>query len=304
MMSEVVRETSIIWRAELSRALRSSRWLVLFLLYAVFTAMALLIVVGIARSVHTSMSSAAEGIDPDKVREAADATHRKLVETFFSNDPSLTDALLTLPLVLLVVFKTTLRFLPLFIGIMGFDIISGEIGPRSIRYLTVRARRSSVLFGKVLAQATLLALLMLVIDTALCGHARFSEEDFTTAHALGTLARFWLSSLAFALPYLALTGLCSTLFRQGSVSLVVNLLMLFGVWLLALIGEYFPLEGDPTLVAGVSPLAYLRYGSVWHYASQLLNPDPARFGPAVLAHLGFFALFMTLAWAVLRRRDV
>src|SRR5258707_878339 len=69
------------------------------------------------------------------------------------------DSLAAIPIVLLVVFKLTLRFLPLFIALMGFDQLAGEVGPKSIRYLVVRAKRSSMILGKLLSQVTLFDLL-------------------------------------------------------------------------------------------------------------------------------------------------
>ena len=49
---------------------------------------------------------------------------------------------------LLVVFKLTLCFVPLFIALMGFDQLAGEVGPKSIRYLVVRVKRSSIILGQ------------------------------------------------------------------------------------------------------------------------------------------------------------
>ena len=63
---------------------------------------------------------------------------------FVNKDPAMMEALSRVPVLVLVVFKMTLFFLPAYIVLMGFDQVSGEVGPRSIRYVTVRARRSSV----------------------------------------------------------------------------------------------------------------------------------------------------------------
>ncbi len=300
----------MIWTAELGRTLRSARVVVLLLLYAMFTVTALSVVHGIAKSITAQTDvQVAAGADPEAVQKLMDEAHKKFVSTFFADDDAMAEALLVIPLVLLVVFKTSLRFLPLFAGIMGFDQLSGEVGPRSIRYLTVRSRRSSVMLGKFFAQATLLAGLMLLVDVGLCLHARFTEPDFATGAMAMVLARFWVSAVVFSSAYLALTALCSALFRQPAVSLVFNLIVLFGFWLLALVGEFFRLEPDPKLpaeLAGqmVSKLAYLRYASVWHYSSDLLHPDLSHSGVAALAHLGFALFFLGLAYAVLRGRDL
>ena len=194
-----IREIAVIWSAEFWRTLRSSRVVVLLLLYVMFTVMALLVVRGLSRSITTQIDAQVaqmreSGADPAAIQEKLDEglkeARKKFVATFFSDDEAMTEALLVVPLLLLVVFKTTLRFLPLYTGIMGFDQISGEVGPRSIRYLTVRSRRSSVMFGKFLAQASILAILMFIIDLGLCLYGRLSQQDFTTGSMLMTLGKF------------------------------------------------------------------------------------------------------------------
>ncbi len=159
------------------------------MLYVMFTLMALLVVRGIAKAITDDVNAKVEaaGADPESVQQGLVEIRKKFITTFFSDDEAMTDALLVIPLVLLVVFKITLRFLPLYTGVMGFDQISGEVGPKSIRFLTVRSRRSSVLYGKFLAQATILAILMLIIDVGLCLYAKFTDPDFTTANMLATL---------------------------------------------------------------------------------------------------------------------
>ncbi|MHB8876095.1 MAG: ABC transporter permease [Myxococcaceae bacterium] len=299
----------MIWGAELARTVRSSRAVVLLLLYLMFTLMAFVVFNGIARSFTAQLEARAQGVDPEAMSKARKEIRSQIVTTFFADDEAMAEALAVIPLVLLLVFKISLRFLPLFASIMGFDQISGEVGPRSIRYLTVRSRRSSVMFGKFLAQATILAVLMLLIDAGLCIYARFSEPDFTTSSMLLTLARFWLSAVVFSLAYLALTTLCSALFRQPPVSLVFNIIVLFVIWLMAFIGEFFRLEPDPRLPPElasqmVSKVAYLRYGSLWHYSSDLLHPQLSHFGVAGLAHMGFALLFLGGAYLVLRGRDL
>jgi ABC-2 type transport system permease protein len=72
-------------------------------------------------------------------------------------------------------------FLPVYIALMGFDQVSGEVGPRSIRYLTVRARRSSLLLGKFLSQATVLLGLVLIIVPGHLRLRRLHHADFAPA---------------------------------------------------------------------------------------------------------------------------
>jgi ABC-type transport system involved in multi-copper enzyme maturation permease subunit len=211
------------------------------------------------------------------------------------NDTAMAEALAQVPLVVLVVFKVTLFFLPAYVALMGFDQISGEVGPRSIRYLTVRARRSSLLLGKFLSQASLLLGLVLLIDLAIFLYAKVTNPDFTFwALALGLL-KYWVAALVFSLAYLALTTFCSAIFRSPAVSLVFNFILLLTFWLMDTVGRAFEDQ---------SAVEYLRFLSPSYYSANLLHPDVAKFGVSGAAYVVFAMIFLGGAYAVLRARDL
>src|SRR5690606_38782883 len=130
----------------------------------------------------------------------------------------------------------------------------------------VRARRSSILFGKFLSQAALLIGLVLAIDLGIFVVARMVDPGFTVAQMVPALLRLWTAAIVYSLAYLALTTLCSSLFRTPAVSLVVNFAALFGFWLLHVVGGF--LEGPGRALRHLSPSAH---------ADGLLNPALAAF---------------------------
>src|SRR5581483_5056717 len=97
-------------------------------------------------------------------------------------------------------------------------------------------------------------------------------------------------------------------FRQPAVSLVLNIIALFVIWFVALIGDAYRLPGQSAASMSLSSLkpesviGYIRYTSVWHFSSDLIHPAWQRFGAAGLAHLGFAMLFLGAAYLVLRAR--
>ncbi|HTE17666.1 MAG TPA: ABC transporter permease subunit, partial [Armatimonadota bacterium] len=171
----------MIWGSETRRAVRSGRVVVLLGLYSMFSILVLLIVGAIANAIRDQVT--ARLAETGNGEAAATAISAEMKKSFLGalagNDAAMLEALSQVPLVVLVVFKVTLFFLPAYIALMGFDQISGEVGPRSIRYLTVRARRSSLLMGKFLVQATLLVGLVLIIDLGIFIYAAFTNPDFT-----------------------------------------------------------------------------------------------------------------------------
>ncbi len=287
----------MIWEAELRRALKSGRAIVLLGLYSMFSALVLLIVGFVTRELQSQVNAklAESGADAEVATRAAEEMHRGVLGFLASNDPAMMEALAKVPIVVLVVFKITLFFLPAYIALMGFDQVSGEVGPRSMRYLTVRARRSSVLLGKFLSQATLLVGLVLVIDLAIFIYARIINADFAFADLVLNLLKFWCATIVFSLAYISLTTLCSSLFRTPAVSLVFNFSLLFVFWLMDSVGR---------AVSDESPVRFLRYLSPSYYSVNLLHPRLAEFAISGAAYAAFAAAFLFGAYGVLRTRDL
>ncbi|WP_342374331.1 ABC transporter permease [Myxococcus stipitatus] len=292
-----LKETLVIWSAELRRALRSGRAVVLLGLYSMFSALVLLVVGWITREIRNAVNQqlANAGADTDAPARVAEEMRKGMLGFLSSNDTAMIEALAQVPLEVLLVFKVTLFFLPAYVALMGFDQISGEVGPRSMRYLTVRARRSSVLLGKFLSQASLLVGLVLVIDLAIFVYARIANPDFGFAAMGLNLIKFWLAAIVFSLSYVALTTLCSSLFRSPPVSLVFNFILLFIFWLVDTVGR---------AVSEESALRGLRYLSPSHYATDLLHPQLTQFGISGAAYAGFATIFLLGAYGALRARDL
>ncbi len=292
-----LKETLVIWSAELRRAVRSGRAVVLLGLYSMFSALVLLVVGWLASQVREAVNKQLEtaGAGADASAQVGEEMRKGVLGFLTSNDSAMMEALAQVPLEVLVVFKITLFFLPAYVVLMGFDQISGEVGPRSMRYLTVRARRSSVLLGKFLSQATLLLGLVLIIDLAIFVYARIANPDFGFADVVLNLLKFWLAAIVFSLAYVSLTTLCSALFRSPAVSLVFNFILLFIFWLMDTIGRASGEDGV---------LRWLRYLSPSYYAGNLLHPRLAEFAASGAAYAGFATIFLLGAYAVLRARDL
>lgn len=306
---EDLKEIGAIWRGETTRALKTGRVLVLLVLFLLFVGLALMGVGLLSSQVVSGAMKVAPGADPEQVRQGLLGAKKQFLATFFTDDERLLDSLAQLPLVLLVVFKLTLRFVPLFIALMGFDQVAGEVGPKSIRYLIVRVKRNSIILGKFLSQATIFTLLLTVCTLAMVLVAKILTPEFTAGDMTVWTLKLIGSSIVLALAYLSLTALCSALVRQGAVALVLNIIGLFLIWFLALVGEYFRFPGDVAsgtieMMRAESYWAYLRYASVWHFGQDLLHPDWKIFFSAAVMHLGFAATFLGLAQLAMKRRDL
>jgi len=257
-------EIVVIWSAECRRTLRSSRVVALLGLYSLFSLLIFLAAVFL-RSLVQQLAEA--GMVPP------------------SED---------LPLSVRGVYYLSLFFLPLYIALMGFDQVSGEVGPRSIRYLTVRSRRSSVVLGKLFAQATVLLGLVLVLDLGLCVYAAVTTPGFGFAFFMRYLVHFWVASMLFSFTFLSLTSLCSSITTSPAVSLILNLtVLLFSLilWMTALAEQ-------------TNPLRNARYLSPLRYSLGLLSPETAQVATSAAAYVVFSVIFLGGALAALRTRDL
>lgn len=300
-------EIGAVWRAETRRAGRSARGLALMVLFLFAEALTL----GVGGCINVSANKqfdeivAGQGAQPDAVKQELTKRKRELLKAVTRNSDATVDLIAEVPLVLLFVFFATTFFVPLLIALMGFDQISAEVGPKSIRYLVVRAQRSSVLFGKYLSQLTVLALLMLVCVAAMVGVTKWLNADFDWLTAGKWLFRLWVASMVIGAAYAALTTLCSSVTRAGPLSLFLNIIVLFVFWFVGLVSNIWSLPGSPGLLGQEeSPLAYVRYLIPSQFESQMLSPAPLEFASGIVAFAGFALLFLGLARMALDWRDV
>lgn len=307
-----IQEIKEIWRGEVTRALKGGRVIVLLILFLLFTALALTIVGFINHQLNAQVDQAvASGqVDAKAAADQAVSGRKKFLSTFFTDDDHLLDWLSSMPLVLFVVFKLTMVFSPLFIALMSFDQISGEIGPKSIRYLVVRVKRSSILLGKFAAQATIASGLLVLCTAMMVVVAKVLNDDFAASAAILIGLKLAAVLVVFSLAYLGLSSLCSAVTRQSGVSLVLNVILLFVVWSMSFLGNVVRLPGEEAAFGSLASLkteswfGYMRYGSVWNFGQDLLHPVAARFLSAGMVHLGFALLFLGLAHLALRQRDL
>lgn len=298
---EGLREIGTIWQGELRRAVRSPRTLVLVLLYVFFSAAVLVALSFLVSSAAGAAS--AQGLAEENQATAALQAKALLLRGLFGDDPGLIESLAKIPILIPLLFKITLFFLPAYSALMGFDQLSSEIESRSIRYLAVRARRSSILFGKFTAQATILVTLILVVDALVFAYARIANPEFDLTLLAPALLRFWLAAFVFSLAYVALTSLCSSLFSLPAVSLIFNLMALFAFWIIEVIGRW--IAGFNASAGEPEPfISKIRWISPSAYSDALLHPAAGTFFLAVLAFAVFAAVFLAAGYGVLRRRDV
>jgi ABC-2 type transport system permease protein len=282
-------ETLSVTRTELLRTLRNARVLVLLLLFATSTAL-----IGLILGLLT------RGLDAQGP-EAAAAASAGILGFLVGEDGAAFQRLSELPLLVPLVFRADLFFLPLFIALLGYDQLSAETATGSVRYLAVRARRGSILAGKFLAQAVVMAMLLALVVGGLFVAGAGLRPGLEPLSYAAAAARFWAGGAVLAFGYLALTALSSALTSSPGSSLLLNVGALFGFWVLHAVGGRAALVHQ--MGGSASWTEDLRWLSPSAYASGVLGSTPALLTSAV-AYGVFGAVFLGVAWAVFRARDV
>jgi ABC-2 type transport system permease protein len=276
-------------RTELLRTLRNARVLVLLLLFGTSTALVGLLVGLITRGLGSQ--------DP----EAAAAASAGILGFLVGGDGAAFQRLSELPLLVPVVFRITLFFVPLFIALLGYDQLSAEVSTGSVRYLAVRTRRGSILAGKFLAQAVVMGVLLALVLVGLFAAGAGLRPGLDPVAYGAAAARFWVGGAALVSCYLALTTLASAATSAPGGSLLLNVGALIGFWLLDAVGGRAALlhhMGGPA-----SWTEALRWLSPSAYASGVLGSSSALVTSAV-AYGVFGAVFFAAAFAVFRARDL
>ena len=292
-------DIAVIWRGELGRAIRSG-WAIALVILFLFGEGLLLMVVGFLTRGVGQMSGGGGAMPLEQ--------KKNLLSLFTNNSEATIEAIARLPLVLLVAFSATTLLAPMLIALMGFDQLAGEIRPRSMRYLIVRVRRTSIVLGKYLTQLTVLAGILVLCTVAMVGTAKGLNVDFSWTDTLKWGGKLVVAMLVIGVAYAALTTLCSAAASSGALALFVNIIVLFVFWFISVVGNRVRLPGAPA--EGLESLkeesvwGYIRYLVPSEFEHHLLSPDPMEYGTGLLAYAGFALVFLGLAKLVMSRRDL
>jgi ABC-type transport system involved in multi-copper enzyme maturation permease subunit len=298
---QTFKDTLTVFGAELRRALKSPRVLLVLLLYVAFSAGVVLLTGYLARQAQTQFEAQGQGTEGLQSPKAA------LVAMLF--DRALVESLLELPAVLLVVFKLGLLFLPAYIAVLGFDSVSAELQTRSLRYLAVRTSRTALALGKALALAAVVLLLVTAVHLGAFGYALSSVPEFSFGEAVRTWVRFWGTTALVGVGMAAFTILCSTASRSPALSLTLNFAALLGFGAIGIFGggaRVVRMLQEQMTHQAMAVSWQERIGllapSTW--SSELLYPDVTRALTGALVLLLFALASAAGAVAVLRTRDL
>jgi len=130
------------------------------------------------------------------------------------------------PTRLVLFFFIAVWLTPLLVAVVGFDGISVDLQHRSVRYWTIRTRRSSFYVGKYLGLWATVATMTFVMH-AIVWLVMIGRVDATASDTLAWGVRFWLVSLPITGAWCAISTLIGSFFRTPMVGLLLTCAVFF-----------------------------------------------------------------------------
>jgi ABC-type transport system involved in multi-copper enzyme maturation permease subunit len=278
---------------EMRRSVRSAKGIVLgvvTLLGAVVTSVLLTTLEGAGRQ--------ATGLSRQEFSEL----QRQAIEQQTGN-AALAAQAASMPISLRAFLTVTIWLAPLLIALLGFDAVSGELQHRSVRFWTVRTRRTSYFAGKLLGLWGLVALVTLVIQT-IAGTVALAKGYVTVGELFSWGLRFWLVAVVIAGAWASIAIFISSIFRTPVVALLTTFATFFVLWVFGMAGEYSRARTSFEQHALDTSMRWYEYLYPNAYQSLLLgeNGHDVWRGAAVL--LGFIAFAAAGGAALFDRRDL
>ncbi len=293
---ETMHDILIIAREDLRQTFRSTKAVLLLGIYALLSLLTGALVILISRTAAVQIETATEGVElPPELagagsRELQEEITRQVLEVFV-DDPALASYLAGIPLVILFFFWANRTFLPWLAALIGFDALGRDIESGTVRYLTLRTRRSSLVLGRFFANAILLGLLTAATHLLIFGFGILWIDEFPGMSAAGQLFRFWLLVLPVGTAWLAFMLLVSALVRPYP-ALLVGIVALLGTVMAGWLTNFW---------GAIEPLRWMLPRV---YGGYLLSPNVQE----QLIGVGVFTLatvvFVIAALLTLERRDV
>jgi len=275
-----------IARFDLETALRTRRlvlWIALYLLVALVTAMVLVKIETTVGSQIATLRSLAQTAATGTDEEA-----NKFLQglSFLTGgDTEIALRMIRMPLIVTGFFWSILTFVPGLILLTSHDMINSEVRNRSTRFVLLRTTRTSLLLGKTISHLSLALASTLLANLLVLVYAWLRLPDLPVLQTSWLLTRFFALGIPYALCWIGLTALVSTLQDSGPRSLVTLTVLMVAFQVLSL---------NPD-VGFLSPLSH-RLG--------LWSGEFLKVGASVGIYLLFAGLFWSGAWLRFTRRDL
>ena len=298
-------EIALVAGRELRKSIRSIKGIILGILTLLGSVLAVLICIALESGVRKDLGATST----DAFR---DLYEQGMVKS--GTDPAVAHYVAHMPISLIAFLKVLVWIGPLLVAILGFDVVSGDVQHRTIRYWTVRSRRWSYLLGKFFGLWGIVAIVtasLLVISTiAISIRGYITIGDFFTWGI-----RCWLISAAIAGAWTAVATFISSRFKTPLFALLTICGAFFCMWMAGVIGTTVRWisaisvaskgpHGAETARAVAANIHWYEYLNPNGYDDLLLSPKPLHVAAGIGACAVYMIVFVGLASALFAKKDV
>ena len=265
-------EIRLVTARELRRSFRSSKGLLLALIAVLGGAGVSTLFAWMDRMKREAIASASNGLGGVDLSDAVASAQEPLFEHLYG--PATAKALASAPYSLWMMLMATLWLAPLLISLLDYDAVSGEVQHRSVRFWTVRARRSSYIAGKALGAWLTVLAVTLGMNVIVWG-VIVGIGQIPAAQVLTWGPRFFAVTIPISAAWCGVAMLVGSLFRTPMMSLLAISAAFTGLWI-------------ASVVAALSERPWLAYLYPNTYDALLLSPNAGDLalglaGPVVIA---------------------
>jgi ABC-type transport system involved in multi-copper enzyme maturation permease subunit len=274
-------EIRLVAQHELRKNLRSTKGIVMFVLFVLGGALPILLQVWVQRL----------GLD----KMTPEQRHRLYEEGLlraYRGDHEMVSYLSHCPPLLYFLLSGTQLFLPLLCLVIGFDQISGDVQHRSIRYLVGRVNRSSLVIGKALGIWGVLGVMVFVLHVVVWIMLLATGDDGAGV-TFSWGFRIWAFSIATASASVGLASLVSSWFKVPILSLFVGLGVAFGLFIARLI--VLAIGDSADFAKWIFPATYETF---------MVKPEALTALGGCAACVAWGAVMVALAAVIVQRKDV
>jgi ABC-type transport system involved in multi-copper enzyme maturation permease subunit len=271
-------EVQLVTARELRKSFRSAKGIVL----AVLT---------LAGGAGVAMLFAwADRLRREKLPPGIDV-HEMQAEAFgLTYPPETAKRLADCPYSLWIMLIATLWLAPLLVALLDFDAVSGELQHRTVRFWTVRVRRTSYMLGKYFGAWFSVLAVTLGMNVIVWGATSFVGAQ-PLPKVLGWGAFFFLVSIPVSAAWCGIATLVGSQARTPMLSLFFIFTTFFGLWLIR-------------MVAGVTETGWLAYLYPNSYDTLLLSPIASDVAKGLAGTCLIAGLTTAAATLLFARRDV
>jgi ABC-type transport system involved in multi-copper enzyme maturation permease subunit len=299
-------EIALVAGRELKKSIRSIKGIILAILTLLGSILAVLICIALESGVRKD------------VGESNTEAFRQLYEDGMvksGTDPAVASYVAHMPISLIAFLKVLVWIGPLLVTILGFDIVSGDVQHRTIRYWTVRSRRWSYLLGKFFGLWGIVAIVTLTL-TVLSSIAVLIRGYITVGDFFTWGIRCWLIAVAIAAAWAAVATFISSRFKTPLYGLLTTCGAFFCMWMAGAIGTVVRWltaisvasskdpHGSETARAVVNNIHWYEYLNPNGYDDLLLSPKPLNVAAGVGACAIYVIVFVGLATVLFAKKDV